>query len=98
MTYRDFLLADIRLVILRILNELPGYRANSSILSNALERFGHTQTRDQVKTQLMWLAEQGLVTVETVGPVIVADLTERGGDIATGRATVPGVSRPRAGG
>ncbi|VFR34652.1 hypothetical protein ANDA3_3752 [plant metagenome] len=94
--YADFLTADVRLVLLRLLNEFPGYCANSSVLTMALDRFGHKRSRDQVKTQLRWLEEQGLVRVEDLDAVLVATLTERGQDTATGRANVPGVNRPGA--
>lgn len=43
------------------------------------------------------LKEQGLVMVEDIGTVLVARLTERGADVAAGRAIVPGVKRPGAG-
>lgn len=94
--YSNFIRQDIRLVILRLLVEMTGYRANSSVLSMALDTFGHSLSRDQVKTELNWLAEQGAVTLEDVGPVMVASLTERGQDIAAGRARVPGIKRPGA--
>lgn len=87
---------DRRLVILRLLAEMPTYRANSSVLTVALENFGHAATRDQVKTELRWLEEQGLMRVDDVGPVLVATLAERGLDVARGRAVVPGVARPNA--
>ena len=83
--YSDYLRQDMRLVILRLLVEMPGYRANSSVLNTALDNFGHTASRDQVKTELHWLAEQGAMTLTDVGPVLVATLTERGQDIAAGR-------------
>jgi hypothetical protein len=94
--FAEYLRHDIRLVILRVLVELPAYRANSSVLTMALERFGHAATRDQVKTELRWLEEQGLLSVEDIGAVLVATLTERGSDVACGRAKVPGVARPGA--
>jgi hypothetical protein len=94
--YADFLRQDMRLVILRLLVEMPGYRANSSVLNTALDNFGHTASRDHVKTELHWLAEQGAMTLADVGPVLVATLTERGQDIAAGRARVPGIKRPGA--
>lgn len=87
---------DRRLVILRLLAELPMYRANSSVLAMALERFGHASTRDQVKTELYWLQEQALVLLEDLGAVLVATATERGMEVAAGRAMVPGVARPGA--
>ncbi|SDA63538.1 hypothetical protein SAMN03159443_01922 [Pseudomonas sp. NFACC15-1] len=94
--YADYLRHDMRLVILRLLVEMPGYRANSSVLNTALDNFGHTASRDQVKTELQWLAEQAAVTLADIGPVLVATLTERGQDIAAGRARVPGIKRPGA--
>lgn len=94
--YADFLRQDIRLVILRLLVEMTAYRANSSVLTMALDSYGHTLSRDQVKTELHWLAEQGALTVADVGPVLVATLTERGQDVAAGRARVPGIKRPGA--
>ncbi len=96
MSYADFLRADLRLVTLRILTELPSYRGNSSVLTNLLDKLGHSATRDQVKTELRWLAEQGLLTLDEAGQVLVATLTERGQDVAEGRARVDGVQRPRA--
>lgn len=94
--YADYLRQDIRLVVLRLLVEMTAYRANSSVLTMALDSYGHTLSRDQVKTELHWLAEQGALTLADVGPVLVATLTERGQDIAAGRARVPGIKRPGA--
>lgn len=94
--YADYLRQDYRLVILRLLVEMTAYRANSSVLTMALDSYGHTLSRDQVKTELNWLAEQGALTLDDIGPVLVATLTERGQDIAAGRARVPGIKRPGA--
>lgn len=94
--YADFLRQDMRLVILRLLVEMPAYRANSSVLNTALDSYGHAVSRDQVKTELQWLTEQGALTLEEMGPVLVATLTTRGQDIAAGRARVPGIKRPGA--
>jgi hypothetical protein len=94
--YADFLRHDQRLVMLRILSELPQYRSNSSVIHNLLGRFGHHPSRDQVKGDLTWLGEQGLVSIDDISSVLVVTLTERGEDVATGRSSVPGVSKPRA--
>ncbi|KAF3999052.1 VpaChn25_0724 family phage protein [Glaciimonas immobilis] len=95
-SFLEYMRYDIRLVVLRLLADMPAYRANSSVLTMALDRFGHATTRDQMKTELHWLAEQGLLTIEDIGAVLVATITERGTDIARGRAQVPGVARPGA--
>lgn len=83
-------------MLLRILSEMQTYRTNSSVLVGLMEKLGHTMTRDQVKTELRWLAEQGLLTVEQAGSVLVATLDGRGQDVAEGRARVDGIQRPRA--
>ena len=101
MTTKDFaqhLRQDQRLVLLRILAEMPTYRANSSVLHTVLNERGHEPSRDQAKTELRWLEEQQLVTIEDIGEgaVLLAKLTERGADVAAGRARVDGVKRPGA--
>ncbi|MCH4295586.1 ArsR family transcriptional regulator [Shewanella sp. 3B26] len=87
-----------RLVILRLLAEVPGYELNESILQDGLDAYGLNVSRDALRTQLAWLTEQGLVALQTVGNTQLATLNGRGEDVAAGRAYVPGVKRPRAGG
>lgn len=96
MSFSDYLRKDLRLVCLRVLTEMPQFRSNSSVIAGVLHQFGHSATRDQIKTELRWLDEQGLVTVADAGSVLVAILTERGQDVAEGRAVVDGIARPRA--
>ena len=88
---------DQRLVILRLLAESPGYASNSSVLTSALEGYGHAPTRDQVEGHLAWLAEQDLIKTERMGSVIIATITGRGLDVAQGKAKVPGVKQPGPG-
>jgi Fe2+ or Zn2+ uptake regulation protein len=95
MSLRDLLDEDRRLVMLRSLVDIGG-EANESILQDCLDAYGHRVSRDQVRTHINWLAEQGLVTNEPVGSYFVASLTGRGQDVAEGRSTVPGVKKPRA--
>lgn len=94
--FAEFLRHDQRLVILRLLVELPGYTSNSSVLAQMLGQYGHHMSRDQVKTEIRWLEEQGLVTVEQTESVLIVTVTERGTDVAAGRARVDGVKRPGA--
>ena len=94
MSFKNLLTEDRRLVVLRFLTEDPGYRLNTSVLHSALDAYGHGVSRDQVETDAAWLEEQGLITLEVVGPVRVATLTTRGVDVAQGRTVVPGVKRP----
>lgn len=94
MSYNQHFARHLRLGILRLLAESPGYALNSSIMTDALDSIGLAASRDQVKVEIAWLAEQGLATAEELPGLVVAKLTERGHDVATGRASVPGVQRP----
>ena len=97
MAYRDALDADRRLVILQLLEKSTGYTANEYTIYAALPGFGHEASMDRVRTDLAWLDEQGLVALDAPGGVHLAKLTQRGLDVATGRATVDGVKRPGPG-
>lgn len=96
-SFERLLTEDRRLMILRLLAEDPGYQANVYVLRPALEAVGHTVSHDRLEADLAWLAEQGLVTVGEAAHVTVGRLTARGADVASGRATVPGVKRPEPG-
>lgn len=93
-SFERLLNEDRRLMILRLLAQDSGYRANAYVLRPALDAVGHAVSMDKVETDLAWLAEQGLVTVERVQDVTVGKLTARGADVAAGLAVVPGVKRP----
>jgi hypothetical protein len=96
-TFTDRLREDRRLVLLRLLSEQPGYRANSSNLHAGLYALGIAATRDDVTTDLHWLREQSLVRLESLPEVpdlVIATITTRGDDVVTGVAIVPGVRRP----
>lgn len=94
--YAEYFQRHLRLMLLRYLNESPQYAANSSLLHALAAQFGLPATRDQVKTELAWLAEQRLVRTEEMTGMVVATLTERGVDVAEGRTVVPGVQKPSA--
>lgn len=88
--------ADRRLVLLRVLLQSPAYTGNEYMLQQMAEQLGHVVSADQIRTDLAWLAEQGLVALETVQGVQIARLLGRGEDVARGRVEVPGVKKPRA--
>ncbi|MDH2927341.1 hypothetical protein FW755_03260 [Lonepinella koalarum] len=98
---RNIFYEDQRLVILRSLVDC-GYDANESILNDCLGLYGHDISRDLVKNHLHWLEEQGLVTLTHITTLatpqnhdfLVASITQRGLDVAQGRAMVNGVKRP----
>ena len=94
MTFAELKQSDMRIVMLRSIKD-DGYSLNESILQSVLEMYGHSVTRDQVRTQMRWLEEQGLLTIEDIAGTLVGQLTGRGVDVADGRARVDGVKRPR---
>jgi hypothetical protein len=95
MSFATHLREHRRLVILRCLAEIAAQRANTSVLTDGCNHFGITSTRDDVRTDVAWLCDQGLVrTEELTEAVRLVVLTERGADVAEGRAIVPGVRRP----
>ncbi len=86
----------LRLSILTILAEAPAYRCNDSILRDSLQPFGFDPSRDQLRGEIAWLAEQGLIEVSDAGKLLVAKATAQGVDVAEGRSRHPDVQRPGA--
>lgn len=86
-----------RLVVLQILADTPGYRANLGLVADAVESMGVPSSRAQIATAAAWLAEQGLVSTRDVGGMCIAQLRDAGLDVAQGKAQVPGVRRPSPG-
>ena len=81
-TTNDFaahLAEDRRLVILRVLLESAAYTANEYLLHSMVERLGHVVSTDRIHTDLAWLKEQGLISVDDVATVLVAKLQAREG-------------------
>lgn len=83
--------------ILQTLAETPAYRANERLLHDVVEDAGLPCSRDQVRTDLSWLRDQGLILVQELAGVMVAEITQGGMDVGRGRVRVPGVARPQAG-
>ena len=97
MSFTEHLAEDRRLCLLRVLAEAPGYSANESILHQMIEGFGHAVSRDVVRGDLAWLAEQELIGTREIEDITIARITNRGLDAARGRTQVPGVKKPSPG-
>ena len=95
MSFADLTKQDRLLTLLKALESAAGYRAAQFILLRYCEQFGHAVSVDRIRTDLDWLAEQGLVKLDKPEGVFVATLSQRGMDVASGRATVAGVARPQ---
>ena len=95
--FQQHLAEDRRLCILRMLEE-GGGMANDSVLYHGLEQLGHrTHTRDTVRDDIRFLKDAGLVVDEWLGTILIAKITKRGVDVATGRIQVEGVKKPSLG-
>jgi DNA-binding MarR family transcriptional regulator len=94
---REIFIRSRRLAILRFLSEGAAYELNTSILQSALNASGLNSSRDAVEGECAWLEDQGFVSVERVQgtSIVVVHLTERGLEIAQGKAEHPGVDKPR---
>ena len=83
--------------ILAALASDPDYTINEALLRRVLREQGIGTSADQLRADLAWLQEQGLIRLRELGEVQIATALERGVDIATGAAQVPGVARPEPG-
>lgn len=94
MSYKNHEKEHLRLTTLKTLLQDSDYQINDSLLRDAIRLYGFAPSRDALRAELRWLEDMDLVTIEDLGNVLVAKLTERGADVATGRAKVDGVKRP----
>ena len=95
----DYILTrDRRLVVLQALHAANGYQLYDRVLLLTIEGGTAAVSLDRLRTDLDWLAEQGLIGVERHDGPWLARIEARGVDVALGRTTVPGVERPLPGG
>jgi hypothetical protein len=98
-TFAESLAEDRRLAILTLLIEAEG-EANESVLQTGLAMLGHSRelTRDNVRLDMQFLGDRGLVTLEWYGDkVCVARIARRGVEVAEGKVRVDGVKKPALG-
>ena len=89
----------IRRALLDLLNDVGGEH-NDDVLTQLLVQLGHRVARRDVAEQLRWLAQDDgcrLITVEELGPYLVARILADGRDVAEGRLIVEGVSKFKTG-
>lgn len=98
-SFAEIMEEDRRLVVLRALQEASDYSLNESLIRKVIEtvRLG-VIGKDQVRSLLTWLQDNGLVRLEKVGvgetpELWVATVTATGAEVARGRIW-PGVARP----
>lgn len=87
----------LRRALLVLLSQVPGRGATASLLSDGLDDFGLSPTRDQINTALAWLGDQGAIALTYENGVMGALILTRGLDVAGGRTDLPGIAaRPSA--
>lgn len=92
---RDVRQPSQRLVILQGLAQEPDGRLNEHDLSRWLDLMGHRMARADVRVRMRELEGLDAVSVQMLGPVMVAELTGRGEDHLERRgAPLDGVTTP----
>ena len=90
MNFSDYELTDQRLCMIRFLNEQGNKSLNESLLHSAVRGLLNI-SRAQIREQIKWLDEAGLVDIDEIQDILVAVLTNKGIDVANGDTTVEGV-------
>lgn len=93
--YQEKFNEEVRLVILKALNEEPNHRLNESLLMQVLTNFAMNRTREHLRTQLRWLADQAsAIKITEAGSVLIAELTQAGAEHLERVSTIEGVKKP----
>ena len=80
-----------RLLVLQLLASLPGSWLDARMLQSGLLESGQDVEAGRLASMADWLAEAGLVQLKGESPRMLR-LTERGLDVAEGRARASGVA------
>jgi hypothetical protein len=95
-SYEVLLRQDRRLTILKTLSTSPGKAANESQLERMCNALKVASSRNQVRTEMLWLGQQGFVEIEDFEGVLLATATDEGVKIAEGLFTHPDITEPAA--
>lgn len=94
-SYTEHKIENTRLAILRVLLEDEGWQCSDALLFRIVPQFVPSCSRDMIRTQLDWLERQGYVRLEKPTPdLTMAYMQPDAEDVARGRITVPGITRP----
>ncbi|MBX9944912.1 MAG: hypothetical protein K2Y40_12590 [Reyranella sp.] len=94
LTYNELLRQDRRLTILRVLEGAQGKGANESQLERLCVAHQVWSTRAQIRTELLWLEQQGFVLIEDLEGFMLATATDEGIKLALGQLTHPDITAP----
>ena len=82
------------LAILRAVQRQSGYRLNTNVLSDYLYELALGDTASDLRANLDILEKNGLIKLNQTEHAVVVELTQRGSEVALGRAIQEGVLRP----
>lgn len=94
MQYSEFVTRDLRLVLLRALARQPRYTGSEVILQKEAEAFGHSRSRDAIRSELRYLESVGALRLKEESSYLIATLTRRGHDHVEGLAEIEGINLP----
>tara|TARA_R110000796_G_scaffold45616_14_gene110316 strand:- start:8812 stop:9138 length:327 start_codon:yes stop_codon:yes gene_type:complete len=94
--YSDHFDAEVRLIILKALQDEPGKALTDSfIISPVFAEFSIRRDRDYLRTQLKWMETQaGAVRLTQAGTAIIVHLTERGANHLSRISEISGIKAP----
>lgn len=95
MEYKQLMESERRLVLLQGLLQAPDYALRETVLIRLLEGQRLAIGRDDLRLELRWLSDIGLVDIDYFGDVQAARITPRGIDVASGRTLIDGIARPQ---
>lgn len=90
------ILPVVRRAILDLIDEIGGEH-NDDNITMLLVANGHRVARRDVRQQLEWLATQGMVAAENLGPYLAVRILPDGQDVAAGRLQIDGIHRHKTG-
>lgn len=93
--YHERFNEEVRLIILKALQDEPSGRMSDSMLEIVLEAFAVRRSREFIRTQMKWMETQAAaVKLTSVGTVIIAELTQAGEDHLLRRISIEGIKPP----
>jgi len=93
--YSDHFDAEVRLVILKALNDEPAKAMSDSLLLVVLKEFAIRRSREYLHTQLKWMETQaGAIRLTQAGTAIIAHLAERGAEHLNRDGVIIGIKAP----
>lgn len=96
-SYEDVLRKHRRLLLLELLSGAGDYKINEMILRQMVGTRLTATSKDLLRSELQWLEEQGLITIEKVEDLWITKVVQRGLDVVSGAAKVPGITKPGPG-